>query len=221
MKNYRFVLILVAFLALVSVRAQLNSGTVMGLPTGTIAEIGAITGAQEGAIAYATDTSKIYKFNGATWEEIGSTGSSSTYMGAFEISATGTQIITGIPFQPSQISFIAHANIEDLPLIDADSGENNNSNTIANAFGTANGFARDEDSSITQQTIYVGGSGNSIDNISRYASPLHFIGVRYSDQDGESLGYTRASLTSFNADGFTINVDRHDDNILVLYKAYK
>ena len=223
MKNCRVVLTLVVFLAFVSVKAQLNSGTVMGLPTGTMAEITAITGAQEGAIAYATDTNKIYRFDGANWEEIGSNSSSSTYTGTFIITATGLQPITGIPFQPSQISFVAHANVEQV-MLNSDDGINNNSNVIEKSFGTGTGFARDNDASIIQRAAFIGGSGRSINNISRYASSSHCIGIRYANQNGDvanGFGYTTASLSSFNLDGFTLNVDSYIDNLLVIYEAYK
>lgn len=199
--------------------AQIDSNSVMGLPTGTLTEITAITTAQQGAIAYATDTNKIYKFDGSSWEEVANTNSPNVYMGVFIISAAGSQTISGIPFQPSQISFVAHANVESLNL-DSDNGVSNNNTGIVNSFGTGNGFARDNGGSITQQTIYVGGSGNSINDISRYASSSHCIGIRYSDQNGNSFGLTTAVLSTFNSDGFTINVDNLTDNLVVLYQAY-
>lgn len=69
--------------------------------------------------------------------------------------------------------------------------------------------------------IYVGGSGNSINDISRFSSSSHCIGIRYSNQNGNSLGITSASIVSFDNDGFTINVDRHADNLVVIFEAYK
>lgn len=200
-----------------SVNSQIDAGSVMGIPQGTNAEINAISTGQEGAVAYASDSNKLLLFNGSTWEEL--LLSPSTYMGVFVITATGTQTINGLPFRPSQISFVAHANVESLNL-DSDNGVGNNNSGIANAYGSANGFARNDGGSITQQTIYVGGSGNSINDISRYASSSHCIGIRYSNQNGNSLGLTTATLTSFNADGFTINVDNRADDLVVLFQAY-
>ena len=142
-------------------------------------------------------------------------------MGVFIISSTGNQTITGIPFQPSQISFVAHANIETLNL-NSDNGVGNNNTGIANSYGTTNGFARENnDETITQQSIYIGGSGNSINDISRFASSSHCIGVRYSNQNGNSLGLTSASVTSFNLNGFTLNIDNVADNLVVIYHAYE
>ncbi|MET1258450.1 hypothetical protein ABV409_03870 [Flagellimonas sp. DF-77] len=198
--------------------AQIDSGSVMGLPTGTLAEITAITGAAEGDLAYATDTNRIYVFDGTTWTEQYNQ-SSSAYFGQFIITGTGTITISGIPFQPSQISFVGHANVEVLNL-NSDNAVGNNNSGLANSFGTANGFARDDAGSIVQQTIYLGGSGNSINDISRYASSSHCLGIRYGNQNGNLLGLTTMVLTSFTVDGFTLNVDNHADDVVVLFHAY-
>jgi predicted membrane protein len=219
MKNSLFLIASILCFVSGNTYAQLDANSVMGLPIATLAEISSITTAQQGAIAYATDTNKIYKFDGSSWEEVANTNSPNVYLGVFIISATGSQTISGIPFQPSQISFVAHANVETLNL-NSDNGVGNNTNTIVNAFGTTNGFARDDNGSTIQQTIYVGGNGTSINDISRYASSSHCVGIRYSNQNGDSLGLTTASLTSFNVDGFTINVDNLSDNLVVLYQAF-
>lgn len=104
--------------------------------------------------------------------------------------------------------------------LNADNGVRNNERGIANAFASANGFARDDSGSIVQQTIAIGGHGNSINDISRYASSAHCIGLRYGNQNGDSLGTTSAILTNFNPDGFTVNVDSFADGLVVLYTAY-
>ncbi|SDX51707.1 hypothetical protein SAMN05444411_106121 [Lutibacter oricola] len=151
----------------------------------------------------------------ASWKS-----NTTVYVGQFIISATGNKIITGLPFKPSSITFVAHANVETLDM-DTDNAAGDNNKGLANSFGTMNGFARDDDGTITQQVIYIGGSGNSINDISRYASSSRCIGLRYSDQNGNALGRTLGSLTSFNTNGFTINVTNKSDNIVVLYTAYK
>lgn len=142
------------------------------------------------------------------------------YFGKFIISGTGTQTITGLPFQPTSIKFSANANVESYN-INLDNGVGNNNGTFQNAFGSCTGYATNYGGSISQQVIYVGGSGNSINNISRYASSSRAIGIRYSNQNGNNLGLTAASVTNFNADGFTINVSNHTENIVVLYEAHK
>ncbi|MDT0606170.1 hypothetical protein [Croceitalea rosinachiae] len=199
--------------------AQLDNGSVFGLPYASLSEITAITDAQQGSLAYASDTNKVYKFDGTSWEEIANNNNPNVYMGTFIISATGTQTISGLPFQPTQISFVANANVETLNL-NSDNGTRNNESGLPNSFGTTNGFARNDSGSIVQQTIFIGASGNSINDISRYASSSHCIGIRYGNQNGDLLGLTTATLTSFNVDGFTINVDNLADNTVVIYHAY-
>lgn len=199
--------------------SQLDSGSVLGLPFATLSEIGAITDAQQGSLAYASDTNKIYKFNGSIWEEVANNNNPSVYMGVFIITSTGPQSITGLPFQPTQLSFVAHANVESLNL-NSDNGTRNNETGLPNSFGTSNGFARNDSGTIVQQSIFIGSSGNSINDISRYASSSHCIGIRYGNQNGDSLGLTSATLNSFNVDGFSINVDNLADNVVVLYHAY-
>lgn len=163
------------------------------------------------------------------------------YNGFFTISSAGSQVISGVPFTPSQVTFVAHANVESLN-IDADNGTGNNDRGIDNSFGTMNGFVRDDSGSITQQVIYVGGHGNSINDISRYASSSNCIGVRYGDQNGADLGKITASFTSFDTNGFTLNAtytngtitinngnpivdvqptDILNESLVVLFTAYK
>ncbi|MFD1614773.1 hypothetical protein [Gelatiniphilus marinus] len=142
-----------------------------------------------------------------------------TYIGKFIISSTGHQTITGLPFRPTAIKFSAHANVESYN-INADNGVGNNDRSLQNAFGSMQGYATNY-GSIDQQVIYIGGSGNSINDISRYASSSQAIGIRYSNQNGDNLGLTAASVTSFNSDGFTINVSHRTENIVVIYQAYR
>lgn len=151
-------------------------------------------------------------------------------------------IVSGIPFQPSQVSFVAHANVESLN-INADNGVGNNDRGIDNSFGTMNGFARlNNDNTVTQQVIYVGGHGNSINDISRFASSTNCLGLRYGDQNGFNLGVISGAFTGFTTDGFTINItytngaitvnngnplldvqpnDVQNEDVVVLFTAYK
>ena len=164
-----------------------------------------------------------FEYNSGTpvapvWTKI-NTGSS-VYMGKFIITGTGSQTISGLPFQPSQIKFSAHANVESYN-VNSDNGVGNNNNTFQNAFGTMVGFATNYGGTIAQQTIFVGGSGNSINDISRYASDTRVIGIRYTNNNGNNLGLTAAEVTAFTHDGFTINVTNHTENIVVIYEAYR
>lgn len=168
----------------------------------TTAERAAITDVQPGMLIYDTETEIIYTFT-ASHGWIPYLSQPTVYMGSFIVSKDGAQSISGLPFQPSQISFTAHANIETLS-IDADNGLGNNARGLQNSYGNMNGFARDDAGSITQGVMFSGGHGNSINDISRYASSDHCITVRYGHQNGDDLGKITASLTKFDPDGFTI-----------------
>ncbi|NER12698.1 hypothetical protein GWK08_04545 [Leptobacterium flavescens] len=160
-----------------------------------------------------------YYWNGTSWEKLGQE-TQQTYIGKARITASGNLTIAGLPFKPKSISFTAYANVENYDL-NSDNGTSNNDSGIANAYGYMKGYARDDSGSIDQQVIYGGGSGNSINDISRYASSTNCIGIRYSNQNGNSLGITSASLTSFNDDGFTLNVNSFADSVVIIYQAYR
>jgi hypothetical protein len=145
---------------------------------------------------------------------------STTYVGKFIINNTGVQVISGLPFEPSAIKFSAHANVETYN-IDSDNGTSNNDASFQNSFGSMEGYASNYGGAIDQQVIYVGGHGNSINDISRYASSSQSIGVRYGSQNGDRLGLTAAAVTSFNSDGFTITISDRTENIVVIYEAYR
>lgn len=172
---------------------------------------------EEGMLVYNTNENRIYEYTNAGFQEV--LTADNVYVGHFIISADGLQTISGLPFRPTAIDFSARTNIESESINatgSAGSGDNINNN-----FGTMNGYALDTNGVITQQIIYVGGSGASINDISRYANPLQCIGIRYTNADGEDEGKTTATLTTMTADGFTINVTNRDDNLLVLYTAYR
>lgn len=179
---------------------------------------------QESTLVYNTGAAGLsavgfYYWNGSQWTQLAD-NSPKVYVGKAIISGTGTLSISGLPFQPSSVSFTAFANVESYTL-NSDNGVGNNNTGIANAYGYMKGFARDASGSVDQQVIYGGGSGNSINDISRYASPSHCVGLRYSNQNGDSLGITSASLVGFKSDGFTLNVDSYADSVVIIYEAYK
>lgn len=144
------------------------------------------------------------------------------YHGMFVLNANGILTIGGVPFRPSQVSFTAFSNVDALNL-NSDNGVGNNNTGFRNAFGYMQGFARaNADGSITQQVIYGGGSGNSINDISRYASSSHCIGLRYSNQNGDDIGRIRARLQSFTSNGFQLVVaPPRIANVVVMYVAYE
>jgi hypothetical protein len=145
---------------------------------------------------------------------------STTYISKFIVSATGPLTISGLPFQPSSIKFSAHANVENYN-VNGDNGFGNNTNTFQNAFGSMQGFATNYGGSILQQVIYIGGNGTSINDISRYSSDSRSIGIRYSNQNGDFLGFTAAEVTAFNTDGFTINITDLTEAVVVIFEAHR
>lgn len=214
------------------------------LPRMTTAEIGLVANPAHGLLIFNTDTNNFTYNTGTTaspvWSSITNTQPVSSdsdnvittgtdggayldravHMGKFIVSGTGAITVSGLPFQPSQIKFTAYANVETYNL-NSDNGVGNNNSSIANAFGSMSGFATNYSSVIDQQTIYVGGSGNSINDISRYASSSHCIGMRYANQNGDNLGITSASISSFNPNGFTLNVDSYADSLVILFEAHR
>ena len=178
--------------------------------------------------------------DGATGPQ-GPVGPSGTYTGFFIIdnttlttTGTYTQAIVGIPFQPSQVTFKAHPNIGSFNVNDDNALGANNTGLLENTFGAMNGFAR-AGSPIAQAVIFSGGSGSSINNISRYANNTECIGLRYTNNNGNNLGVISASMASFTANGFNLNVtytlgttgsaavqnDILDESVIVLFTAYE
>ncbi|MFV1450625.1 hypothetical protein VBZ51_15825 [Maribacter sp. HS] len=215
LKNY--ILYSIIFLTGFIVNAQLESGLLLGLTNATTADINATTDAAKGSLVFNTDTNQVYVFDGTSWNQM---GQKTTYTGTFRISGSGTLSVSGIPFQPTSVSFVAYANVEDFN-IDSDNGTRNNETGLPNAYGSMKGFARDDNGSITEQVIFNGGSGNSINDISRYASDSHSIGVRYANQNGDKLGLTTATVTAFTSTGFTLNTDNYADGVVVIYEAHR
>jgi len=153
----------------------------------------------------------------ATIDYEGSGATADIYMGKFILNGTGTTSVTGIPFQPDQVEFVGYANAESYNVDSSGSGSNNQ----GNYGGSFHGFARNDGGSTVQQAIHSGVSGQSVNNISRYASDSECIGIRYGDQDGNDSGGAYASLTSWNSDGFDLNVSELSQNIVIIYKAFK
>ena len=195
-----------------------------------------------------TSTTMIY--SGTAWFQIGGGSSSSVpavYTGSFTIPRTGGQTnrnykfpIRNLPFVPSQITFVAHTNLENLSRNGSNTG-GKNSNTIQNTAGTMHGFVRkNTPSHFTQNVIFIGTHGNSVNDITRFSSENYCIGLRYTNKDGQNLGIIRASLDSFDANGnnfgFTLSVDYlrgtqgssnalnrdiFSEDVVVLFTAYK
>ncbi len=233
-------LALLLFLMCFSLRAQVFPGTpVNGFPSGTTAQITTVPSPVEATIAYSTDEKIFYYYDGTNWIPLRS--GPNVYVGAFTIAAPGGTVATSfdvsvasLPFQPSQITFNAHANVETFN-INAVGSAGLNTATLQNAFGVMQGYARDDSGTTTQGTIFIGGSGSSINTISRYSSNSQCLGLRYGNQNAVNLGVISGTLSSFNTDGFTINVsytlgtsgnvnldnDILGEGLVVFYTAYR
>lgn len=209
MKNYSYIFfILISFFL---GKAQVEPNSLMGLPIATDADI-TLTTPSTGSMVYNSDDNHVYVYTGTKFEKL--YYGPSTYVGKFKIDSAGAINITGLPFEPTSITFTAFLNVEDYNL-DSDNGTGNNDRGIENSFGTMTGMARNDSGTITQQVIEIGGHGNSINDISRYASNTNCIGSRFSDQNGNDLGKIEGALTNFNTDGFTINVTFTNGTITV------
>ena len=217
--NVRNILFGICMFAVFLLKAQTpTAGDLVAIHNVTATEMNAIANPTEGSLIYNTTTNSIHFYSNSRWVEVPNI--SNSYVGAFQITGGGNQNITGVPFEPSYVTFTAHANVESFNL-NSDNAVRNNERGIANSFGSMTGFARNDASSISEQVIYVGGHGNSINDISRFASNSHCIGLRYGNQNGDNLGVTSATVTSFNSDGFTLNIDSFADGIVVIYQAYR
>ena len=220
MKSTILILIILGS-AIANCKAQAAPNTLLQLPEATTATINLSNAEGAGNLVYSSDENKVYARTATQFEEVNI--GRQYYVGSFTISAAGSQDITGLPFQPSSITFVAYSNIESSDINDDNDAipDNNNVNTLANSFGGMKGYARLDGVAISEQVIYNGGNGTSINDISRYASSSHCIGIRYGNQNGDQVGLTTATVTSFNPTGFTINTDTFSDGLLIIYEAYR
>lgn len=200
--------------------------------TANLNDPGPVTEPAEGLLVYNIGNLQpkgYYFWNGISWSFLSPKPTTSstinmTYVGSFVINALGAQTISGLPFQPDMVQFTGYANVENFGI--NASGGTANAVSPNNYQGGFFGLARkNTNGTIGQRVIHSGGSGRSINNVSRYSSTTECIAVRYADQNGNtnanSFGRTRASLTAFTADGFRINVNEFTDPIVIIYVAYR
>ena len=187
-----------------------DANSLMTFPTiDTVSEMLAISNPNVGSVVYIVEDENIYRYTGTTngWQK--GLGSTSSYSGYVIINSThnGNSIdVENLPFKPSNITFVAHANIEDFG-INNDNATRNNDRGIRNSFASMNGYARQDGDNIEQGVISIGSHGNSINDISRYSSDSQAIGIRYGDQNGIFLGSITGTVSSFNQDGFSLTIN--------------
>lgn len=243
MKKHLLLIVLLISVCDIMISQTTDANLLVTIHTATQTEIDSYnsTKLSEGMLIYNLDDGQLYRYTGATNGWQAGFSEPQVYTGFFIISNEGLVTVTGIPFEPSQVTFVANANVESTD-IDSDNGTGNNDRGIDNSFGTMNGFARNIDGNLIQQVIFGGSHGNSINDVSRYSSSSNCIGIRYGDQNGNSLGKIEGAFTAFTTDGFSINVnytdgvievnngdplvdvqpeDVNNESIIVLYTAYK
>lgn len=169
------------------------------------------------SLNFDADSMKLYQNNGS---QVVAETAPRTFMGKFIIDGTGNITISGLPFRPSYIEFAACANVDTL-VLSADNEIADNDASKDNVFGSMKGYVQEYNGSVTQQSIFIGGSGRSINDISRFAQNTHCIGLRYCNTNGDNLGETKASFVSFQDDGFIINVTSAVDDVLILFTAHR
>lgn len=201
----------------------------------------------ESTLVYNTGASGLlvagfYYWENSQWNKLLSSNQKQMHIGRARITAAGTLSITGVGFMPSTVEFIAINRIENYNSGAYRSGSNN-SNDLRMAGGFTTGYARNDGASIEQQAIAKGYSGSSLNNIGTYSSSSHCIAAFYVNNNGEPIhdngtatggtdaqeGLVRASLQSFDADGFTLNFDRflpgatatNNNQLVIIYKAYR
>ena len=189
------------------------------------------------------NTAGYYYWENNQWNKVANENERPVYFGKFIITSLGIVTETGIGFSPSSVEFTAINRVQDYND-GAYRGSTNNSNDIRIAGGFTAGYAQNNSGSIDQQVISNAFSGNSLNNIGTYSSNTHCIAALFVNNNADPLrdngtnggastqeGLVRATFQSFDADGFTINVDRflgptttspdRTNAIVVLYKAYR
>ncbi|WP_028377397.1 hypothetical protein [Leeuwenhoekiella sp. MAR_2009_132] len=183
-----------------------------------------------------------YYWQNNQWNQIASTNQKQVHFGKILVSASGVINVAGVGFSPKSVEFVAINRIQGYNGTYRADG--NNTNDIRMAGGMTVGYAQNNGTSIDQQVISNGFNGSSINNIGTFASSSHCIAAFFVNNNGEPIhdngtnnngsdtqdGLVRASLQSFNSDGFTLNFDRflvgdstnnRTNQIAIIYKAYR
>lgn len=203
----------------------------------------------EGTIVYNTGTGGLspagyFIWDGAEWDKVVTANQKQVHFGYITITSSGSLNVTGVGFTPSSIEFTAINRVQN-PNDGFYRSGTNNSNDVRMAGGISTGFAQSNSGGRPVQfAMSTGISGSSINNLGTYSSTSHCIAAVFTNNNGEPIhdngsasnggdsqgGLIRASLTSFDTDGFTLNVDRflagsntnsRTNQIVVMYKAYR
>lgn len=150
------------------------------------------------------NTNDVLTFDGTSWGPApGVEYNNRVYVGHFIVTGSGTKTISGLPFQPNQVQFhvtfpVYSANVEEAGPA--------NQNSDKNSSGHAFGYVRD-DGAITQQASASIGTGNSINAVRYSSSSSHCVFISPGDQNGNEMAQISISFSSWNSDGFDLDVE--------------
>ena len=184
-----------------------------------------------------------YYWQNSQWNQLASTSQKQVHFGKILVDVAGVETITGVGFSPKSVEFVAVNRVQGFND-GAYRANGNNTNDIRMAGGMTVGYAQNNNGTIDQQVISNGFNGSSINNIGTYSSSTHCIAAFFVNNNGEPIhdngsptggtdaqgGLVRASLQSFNSDGFTLNFDsflvgdstnNRTNQIVIIYKAYR
>lgn len=133
---------------------------------------------------------------------------------------TGNISVTGLSFQPKFVTLTLNNDIE---TINSSSVSPNNDNTEQGSFGWGQGFAIDRTiGGIIQQCQFFSSSSASVNAHRNESSNTECIRAVGQDDDGVIQGRLVGALTSFNSDGFTINITENSfsSSYIIQYMAY-
>lgn len=139
------------------------------------------------------------------------------HVGYFDVTKNETKSIIGLGFKPKNIHFNGQV-IGGTIGAGVDRGDGSGG-SVNNYAGGSHGFAGDNNGTVVQAVLHSGGSGNSINSTSHYASSSYCYAIRYADQDGGKLGLMTISLDSFDSDGFTITISGYQQDESVIFAA--
>lgn len=184
-----------------------------------------------------------YYWESGKWNLVTKDSGPQVFFGKLILTSTGNELVEGIPFMPSAVEFLAVNRVQNYDD-GAYRSNSNNSNDVRMAAGMTMGYAQASGTNINQQVISNGFNGASINNIATYSSDSHCIAAFFVNNNADPIhdngssnngaedegGLISASLTSFNNNGFTLNVDRfltgsttasRTNQIVVIFKAYR
>ena len=223
----------------VALTSPTDNTTVVNTDSGALAESTLVYNDGTGGLTPAG----FYYWQNSQWNQLLSETTKQIHFGKILVTNAGTEAVTGVGFTPSAVEFVAMNRIQDFNTTYRSDG--NNTNDIRMAGGTTFGYAQNNGGTIDQQVISNAFSGSSINNIGTFASNTHCIAAYFVNNNGQAIhdngtasggsedqdGLIRATLQSFDSDGFTLNFDRflspttaspnRTNQIVILYKAYK